>query len=417
LLGRDHWLLLGVLGIAGFLEGYDSFLFTVALPQIREAFSLSHSGALVWLSVLFLGSLPAIFVTRYADVYGRRRLLLISIVGYTVFTAFSAAAPSMPLFVASQFLARLFLNAECALAWTMVAEELPARRRGFGFGWLAMVSGAGSAVSALLYGAILAPNGVSWRWLYVISLPPLALVLALRHRIPETKIYRAARDAGALSAHWHEILERPHLRWFMLAGVTDLLFALATMAEVLSIDFMQTERGLSVSHSNLILVAAGMLAVPVLVIAGSLSDRYGRKLVGCSFGILNVAGIAAFFLFARSPLALFLCLFVSLVGQFGAWPTLDAFYVELFPTRLRAFAGSTAVLWRVPGESLSFLLGSVLIGMTGGVGVTAVLLAAGPLVAVIMIWKLFPETKGCELDDITVLVPPAAPVAVLARAA
>lgn len=401
-----------MLGIAGFLEGYDSFLFTVALPQIRESFGLSHSGALLWLSVLFLGSLPAIFVTRYADVYGRRRLLLLSIVGYTAFTALSAVAPSMGLFVASQFLARLFLNAECALAWTMVAEELPARTRGFGFGWLAMVSGAGSAVSALLYGAVFAPNAVSWRWLYVVSLPPLAVVLALRHRIPETRIYRAARAAGALGTRWQEILERPHRRWFFLAGVTDLLFALATMAEVLSIDFMQTERGMSIATSNMILVAAGLLAVPVLVIAGSMSDHYGRKAVGCSFGVLNVAGLVAFFLFARSPMALFACLLVSLVGQFGAWPTLDAFYVELFPTRMRAFAGSTAVLWRVPGESLSLLVGSALIGMTGGVGIAAVALAGGPLVAVAMIWKLFPETKGCELDDITVFVPAPAPASV-----
>jgi putative MFS transporter len=398
-LGRDHWLLLGVLGVAGFFEGYDSFLFTVALPQIRESFGLSHSSAMMWLSVLFLGSLPAIFVTRYADVHGRKRLLMISIVGYTVFTAISAASPSMPLFVGAQFAARLFLNAEVALAWTMVGEALPADNRGFGFGWLAMVSGAGSAVSGVVYGALLAPLGLSWRWLYIAAVPPLALVVMLRDRIGESKAYEDVRDSGSVSVRWQEILERPHRRWFVLTGVTDLLFALTTMAEVMSIDFMQSDRGLSAAASNVVLVAAGLLAVPVLVYAGSLSDRYGRKRVGCSFGALSVVGIFGFFVVARSPMTLFAFLLMTLVGQFGAWPTLDAYAVELYPTRLRAFAGSTSILWRVPGESLSLMIGSALVSMTGGIGMAAVLLAAGPLVAVVMIWKMFPETSGCELDD------------------
>jgi putative MFS transporter len=170
------------------------------------------------------------------------------------------------------------------------------------------------------------------------------------------------------------------------------------MAEVMSIDFMQSERGMSVASSNLILVAAGLLAVPVLLASGSMSDLYGRKRVGCSFGLLMVVGIVGFFTVARGPVMLFLFLLGTLVGQFGAWPSLDAYQAELFPTKLRAFAGSTAVLWRVPGESLSFLIGSMIVTATGGIGVSAALLAAGPLLGVVIIWRLFPETKGVDLE-------------------
>ena len=400
-LSPDHWLLLAALGIAGFFEGYDSFIFTVALPQIRESFGLSQSEASLWLSVLFLGSLPAIFVTRYADVHGRRRLLVASIVGYSLFTAVTAISPSVHFFVYSQFVARLFLNAECALAWTMVAEELPAKARGFGFGWLAMVSAVGSAGGSLLYGLVFHPLGVSWRWLYFMALPPLVTVLIFRRRLPETGRYKIARAAGALTRRWHDILRPPHRRWFVLIGVTDLLIALVTIADVFAIDFMQTDRGLSPRSSNLILVGAGVIAIPFLLLAGSLSDRRGRKKVGCTFAALSIVGMVGFFVFARGGVAIFVFLAIMMIGQFGAWPTLDAYYAELFPTGMRAFAGSSASIWRIPGEAISLVLGALLIKALGGVGPATALLAIGPLIGIFLISRFFPETKGRELEDIT----------------
>jgi MFS transporter, putative metabolite:H+ symporter len=399
-LSPEHWVLLVVLGIGGFFEGYDSFIFTVALPQIRDTFGLSQATASLWLSILFIGSLPAVLLARYADVYGRKRLLLISIIGYSVFSGLTAVAPSMTFFVYSQFLARLFLNAEVAIAWTIVAEELPARSRGFGFGWLATMSAAGTVLSSLLYGVVFAPLGTSWRWLYVVALPPLAVVIAIWNKLPETTRFRKARGSGKMSESWNEILRPPHRHWFLLIGVTDMLFALAVIVDVFSVAFMQPDRGLSTTSSTLILMASAITAIPALLAAGVLSDRYGRKIVGCAFGVLSVMGTVSFFMLARSPVTLLLCLSVTLVGQFGAWPTLDAYCTELFPTRMRAFAGSAGALWRVPGEFCGLALGSALMAVLGGVGPTAALLACGPLAGLVIVWYTFPETKGLELEDL-----------------
>jgi putative MFS transporter len=264
-----------------------------------------------------------------------------------------------------------------------------------------MASALGAATGALAYGAWLVPYGMSWRWLYLIALPPLALTIAAKRVLPESRRYDEARSHGALNTRWHDILRKPHRRWMVLVGGTDLLFALATIAEVFAIDFMQTDRGLSTTHSNLVLVAAGLLAIPVLVFAGSLSDNHGRKRVGCMFGILSVVGLLGFFFLARHPLELFGFMALTLIGQFGAWPTLDAYTAELFPTGLRAFASSFTSLWRVLGESGSLILGGALMAFSGSLGATVGLLAAGPLIAVIIIWRKFPETNGVELEDIT----------------
>ena len=167
LLEPRHWQLLWLLGAANFFAGYDFNIVTVALPQLRASYHLSQSQASLWIAVIYLGAAPAVLLGRRADRHGRRRLLLFSISGYTLATLATAAAPTIGIFAGCQLAARFFLCAEGVLVWTMVAEELPAAVRGFGFGWLAMLSALGTGWSAILYGGILAlacPGGCcTWR--------------------------------------------------------------------------------------------------------------------------------------------------------------------------------------------------------------------------------------------------------------
>ena len=75
-----------------------------------------------------------------------------SITGYTVATAATAAAPTIVSFGLCQLCAQAFLALEGTLTWTMIAEELPARARGFGFGVLAMLDALGAGTGALAWG-------------------------------------------------------------------------------------------------------------------------------------------------------------------------------------------------------------------------------------------------------------------------
>jgi len=402
LLGREHWFLLTVLGVAAFFEGYDTFIVTAALPQIRQTFDLSRTAASAWLAIPILGAVPAVWFSRRADIHGRRRVLWVSIVGFTLLTGATAFSPNMATFVSLQFLAQLFLVVEGALAWTMVAEEFPAGARGFGFGWLAMLTAIGSGMSSILYGGVFEPNNISWRGLYLVALPPLAAIMFFRRRLPESKRFLAAQESGRLAQSWRHILEPPHRRWIFLVCFVALLMALTTQAGVFVIDFLQEDRDMSATVANFMVVGAGALAVPVLIIAGGVSDRYGRKIVGCSFGLLSVIGGAAFFVFARGAPALFITLMLTFAGQFGAWPTLGAFGSELFPTAHRALAGAWSNVARVIGQSSSYLLAALLLRLTAdNQSISAVVLGIGPFLGVIVIWLYFPETRGRELEDIS----------------
>jgi putative MFS transporter len=399
-LERRHWFLLWVLGAAAFFQGYDISIVTVAMRQIRHTFGLSQAAASLWVGLLFLGALPAIFLTRQADRRGRRGVLLLSVLGYTIATGVTALAPTMGAFVTCQFFARLFLATENALVWTMVAEELPAGSRGFGFGWMSMLAALGTGTCALIYGALLNPLGASWRWLYVLAVPPLLGMAWLRQRLPESKRFEEAQRARALARRWHQILQPPHRRWLSLLCLTAILATLTTHAATFAVDFLETTHHLSATKASLLIVGAGGPAIAMLIVAGALSDRYGRKLIGCSFGVLAVVGALSFFFLANSLWSLALTMTITFVGTFGAGPALGAFGTELFPTSLRALGGSAVSISHVVGQSISLGLGGLLLHLTGSMPDTVAVLVLGPLAMIVVVAVWFPETHGRELEDI-----------------
>src|SRR6185503_6283725 len=94
-----------------------------------------------------VGTIIACLVVRQADRWGRRRMLTITIAGYTIFSFLSGLAPSstflagingiLPgvwIFAGFQLLARVFLIGEWAISMMYAAEEFPAEKRGLMIG-------------------------------------------------------------------------------------------------------------------------------------------------------------------------------------------------------------------------------------------------------------------------------------------
>jgi putative MFS transporter len=400
MLEAKHKRLLWLLAIACFSEGYDFALLTVALPQVRHTFHLSHVDADLWIALLYLGALPALAWGRRADRRGRRGVLLLSIVGYTLAAAVTAASPSVGFYVACQFVARCFIATQVAVAWTMAAEDLPAERRGFGFGVLALASALGTGFCSIMQATVLSPLDASWRWLYVMALPFLVVVVFLRRELPESGRYLALdrRTTGDQPAS--VLFHRPFLRPLLIVCVAVLLCNLTTEAVVFSLDFMQTQRGLSSSTANLLLVAAGAAALPVLVLSGRLSDRIGRRGV-CVAGLLvQAGGLLVFFIAARGAVALGFSLGLVYLGLFAAWTTGTGFAVEMFPTSLRAAASSAAAIAKLLGQSASFAIGAAVLTATHRPDSTITVLVAGPIIGALIIALFLPETSRRELTDV-----------------
>jgi putative MFS transporter len=399
-LSNQQIFLLAVLGVTTFFDGYDGSIKALALTQIRETFALSKAVASALFAVIYLGALPAMVITRWADRIGRRRLLLWSVFGYMGFSGLTALAPTVATFTIFQFMQQLFLVAEGAIVWTMAAEELPATARGFGFGVLGMNSALGTGVAAIVWGGFLEPNGVSWRWLYVISIPPLLFVAFLRRRLPESRRFVAARDQGKLAKRWQAIFGPTVRKWLILVVTTTFLTQLVQQASTFTIDFLETDRGLSATTANFMLVLAGLPGIPIMVAAGALSDRYGRRFIGCGFALASLLGALGFFWLPGGVPVLLPCMSLTIIGQLGAWPVLQTYTSELFPTGLRSSASSWANVAGVLGRSGSLALAAPLLAVTSQ-SVTATILGIGPLIAIVLFAVAFPDTHGRELEDVS----------------
>jgi MFS family permease len=407
-LEASHRRLLWLLAVACFSEGYDFALLTVALPQVRRTFHLTHTKADLWIALLYLGALPALMWGRRADRKGRRGVLLFAIVGYTLAAAVTAASPSIGFYVACQFVARCFIATQVAVAWTMAAEDLPAERRGLGFGVLALASALGTGFCAIVQALVISPLDASWRWLYVLALPFLVVVVFLRRTLPESERFLAVEHDTRPRQSARLLLQPPFRKPLLLICVTVLLINLTTEATIFSLDFLENRRGLSTSTANLLLVAAGAVALPVLTLAGRLSDRVGRRRV-CIVGLLvQCAGFLLFFLVARGTLALGASLMLVYLGLFAAWTTGTAIAVEEFPTSFRAAASSSAAIAKLLGQSASFALGAALLAATHRPDVTVSVLVMGPVIGAVLIATVIPETSRRELTDRAVVTPVAA---------
>lgn len=400
-LEREHWVLLAILGATSFFEGFDKSVLVVALNQIRESFSLSQADASLWLAITYMGALPAMVVARRADVIGRKRLLLVSIVFYTLASGLTALSPNVGVFALLQFIARLFLTAEAAIVVTFAAEELPARARGFGYGFLGMMLSAGFGAGAIVY-SIIEPLGLSWRYLYVLAVPPLVLISFARRRLPESRRFERAKQADRLASSSRVLLRPPHRRWLVLACLVGFLIELPTEASVFAIDFLQEARGFDASSASLALVVAGTPGIPLMVWSGNASDRFGRRIVGSAFMLLSVVGGALFFwVDAPGPVPIvFMVLLTS--GAMGGWPILQGMVTELFPTALRSQATSMATGFRITGQAASLLLGGLLLhALDDNFPLTVTILSVGVVLAVVVVVFLLPDTHSAELEALT----------------
>lgn len=174
----QHRLLL-LLGTAFALNNYDFGILSLALPQIQADLHVAEEEAGRLAAVARLGVLPALLFGLLADRHGRRRLLVFTVIGFSVCTLLTAFVRTAAEFMLLQFLARVFTAAEEMLAIVVVTEELDADARGWGVGVLAAFGGLGHGLASLLYAQVEAmPYG--WRSLYVLGAAPLLLLAWLR---------------------------------------------------------------------------------------------------------------------------------------------------------------------------------------------------------------------------------------------
>lgn len=413
--------LLILLVSAAFFEGYDSSILALLLSDIQSTFRVSEAVLGVTRIPIELGLFAAFFITRLSDRFGRKPLLLWSVVGYTTFTALTAFSWNIWSFAFFQFGARVFLGAEYAVGVTMIVEEFPAHRRGRALGTLLAWAALGTIAVALLLGVGLQEGPLEWRAFYLVGLVPLVLLAFFRRGLRETTRFeeeKARRAAGESldEAPFLEPWEPQHRRNLVAVGIIHLLRSVPLFGSTAWWAFYaERERGFSSVEVALYIISAYGLGCVGYYICGRLMERIGRKPTAMLY---SVGGTAfAILLFQSSgKVVSFVALMLAVFFGLGISPVMSAFATELFPTRIRAQAAAWIRNWfeiagYVFGPALVGILGDHSTGAIGNIGDTVSLMMFLWLPGIYLIWRYLPEMKGKELDDGEIYPPPAEVVA------
>ncbi len=389
------------LSVATFFEGYDFLALSQLLPGLRAEFGLTEFGGGAMVGAINVGTMLAAVLVRRADAWGRRRVLALTITGYTLCSLATAFAPDVVSFSLFQMLARVFLIGEWAIAMVYAAEEFPAERRGFVIGLIQGFSSLGSIACAGLV-PVLLRSSLGWRAVFLVGAVPLALMAFARRNIRETARFETARFETAhhaTRAPLFELLRGPWRgRVLLVALAWFFTYACTQTAITFWKEFAVAERGFTDKAVGGAIAVAAVASMPMVFASGKLLDVVGRRAGAVViFALTSLGVVLAYTLHGR--LALTAALGVAIFGTSGVLPVLNAFTSELFPTEARgdAFALANNLLGRTSYVAAPFVVGALArpLGWSLAISVTAV----GPLLALAVILARLPETRGRELED------------------
>jgi EmrB/QacA subfamily drug resistance transporter len=258
--------ILWILALSFFLVILDSAIVNVALPAIKN--SLHFTGAtLQWVVTGYILTFGGFLMLggRTADLYGRRRVLILGIAGFILFSLLTGLSLNAPMMIATRALQGLSgaFMAPTALSILLATfDEGPDRNKALAI-WSIVASG--GAAAGVLLGGILTQT-LGWRWCFFVNVPiGIAAIIALRHVLP---------------AHIQESSERN----------LDLPGAILVTSGLMSLVFGLTSASQAGWASPVTLLAFGAFVVLILAFIFN-ESRVAHPLMPLSiFRIRNVAG-------------------------------------------------------------------------------------------------------------------------------
>jgi MFS transporter, putative metabolite:H+ symporter len=410
--GRYLWMLLGLLMSVTVFEGYDVTIFHLCTPDIARTFHLDDRAVGLMASLVRFGGMLAVLVVMLSDRIGRKPVVSATVLFYTLFTLLTALSRSLWSFTIFQSCAQIFLSAEFGVAIIMISEEFPDSSRGRGVAMLHAVGLVGVVAGGLLYG-IVADSRWGWRGMYFIGILPLLIVAFLRRGLRETLRFDALRAAranapaiasGAVAAlrMFVEPLRGPYRgRLILVALLWNCVGLVGAPAVTFFSLYAKRDHHWTSPQIGQAVVVAYVIGTLGIMLAGWMLDRVGRKLTtALSY---TVGAVAIVFLFQCAGHGAILTAMVITVVAFQAARTATATYsAELFPTEIRATSYSLTVqlLGQLAALTSPFVIGSMSKSL-GGLGNAVTVVAIGPMIGALLVWRFAPETRGTRLEDLS----------------
>lgn len=339
----------------------------------------------------------AIAAGYLADRYGRKSILLWTLLIFSVASGLSALATGFGVLLLLRFIAGFGLGGELPVASTLVSESVAVKDRGravvllesfWAFGWI---------ISAVVAYFVIAKYG--WQWGFIIGAIPALYALYLRRAIDDSPRYAAA-GAGkraSFSEGLRNIWNSEHRRTTLMAWILWFTVVFSYYGMFLWLPSVMGLKGFTLIKSFEYVLIMTLAQLPGYFTAAYFIEKFGRKFVLVLYLVLTAVS-AIWFGFASSELSLILAGICLSFFNLGAWGGLYAYTPELYPTRVRSTGvGMAAGFGRIGGVIAPFLVG-MLVGKGVAVSSIFIIFFVAILIGAAAVLFLGKETKGLELD-------------------
>lgn len=430
----------------GILFGYDIGVMTGALPFLQRDWGIGGSaGVTGWITsgVMFGAIFGGAIAGRLSDLYGRRRMILVSAVVFAIGSILCGIAPNngaIYLIIMRIFLG-LAVGAASALVPAYMAELAPARLRGNLSGLNQTMIVSGMLLSYTVdFGLKELPHNLAWRTMLIVAAVPAILLFLGVIRLPESprflvkhgdvegarRVLSYVRKPDEIEAELNDItvaaeveasaarktslatLWAPRYRYLVIAGIGVAAFQQFQGANAIFYYIpliVEDATGQAATNALMWPIIQGIILVVGSLVFIAVAERFNRRtLLTLGGSMMGLSFILPSIIHLVVPNAnpLLIVVFLSLYVAFYSftWAPLTWVLVgEIFPFAIRGRAAGLASSANWTG---SWLVGLIFPTMTAHMSQQAVFLIFGVicLFGVLFIRIRVPETRGKTLEEI-----------------
>lgn len=411
-----------VSAMGGLLFGYDWVVIGGAKPFYELYFGISESPLLqgVAMSTALVGCLIGAMVAgSAADKWGRKPLLMLAAVLFTVSAIATGLFNDFTLFNIARFIGGVGIGVASALSPMYIAEVSPTEIRGrmVSLNQMTIVLGilAAQVVNMLLARDTSVAESQAWnlewgwRWMFWAETLPAALFLLMSFFIPESPVYLKLKAAMTSQQTEHkaglkELFQNKYGK-VLLLGLIIAVFQQWCGTNVI-FNYAQeifTGAGYDVDGMFIDIVITGIANVIFTIVALYTIEKWGRRtliLIGAGgLGLIYLTLGTCYYFEVKGVMMVVLVVAAISTYAMTLGPVTWTLLAEIFPHRVRgiAMATCTFALW-VGCCTLTFSFPSMnaALGSSG----TFWIYSAICVCAFIFLWNRCPETKGKSLEEL-----------------
>ena len=375
------------------LDAFDFFLMVFILRAIAAEFHTEVKAVAVALTLtLAMRPLGALVFGMLGDRYGRRRILMLDIIMFSVLELASAFAPSLAALLILRAAFGFAMGGEWGLGSSLTMETIPAEARGLASGFLQEGYACGFLLASVVYGLLF--ETIGWRGMFAVGVLPALLVLYIRRNVQESPAWERMR-AQPRQTLLQVIRGNVGLFLYVVLLMTAFNF-FSHGTQDLYPTFLQSQRKLSTHVVSLIAIIANIGAIVGGVIFGMLSQRIGRRRAIIAAALLALP-IIPLWSFSTTIGLIALGAFLMQISVQGAWGVIPVHLNELSPDEVRGtFPGFAYQLGNLLASANATLQAGFAQSHRGNYAMALAIVAACAAVAIALLTAVGREAHGIE---------------------